>query len=394
MIKLIINVMNHKKHHGITLWGVVPLLLLFTLPTLAENSNEVVERVIVIDESKAKLSSRIDDYLTNMSKKQFSGAVLLSYKGETILSKGYGQADRENGIAYTPDTISDIGSVTKQFTAAAILKLEMQGKLSVSDKLSTFFPNAPKDKADITLHQVMNMSAGLHTYSDTEGDYEAVTKQGFIDIVMGQKLLFTPGSNWQYSNTSYSLLALLIEQVSGMSYESYLYENFFKPAGMESTGYSRPKFSPKNVAIQHTDAVSTGKPTEKPWDGSEPYFHLKGNGGILSTTEDLFKWHKALLTENVLSTTAKAKYFTGYIKRSTSSSDSYAYGWLVRNTPRNTTLIHHSGGNGSAFAYFNRFVDEDMTLIIVCNDYNSFNPKINKQLKSMLFDPAFKPLTN
>jgi len=387
---------NDKIPHVIKSWIIISLTILFATPVIAataDSNTGSAERVVEIENSKKELIQKIDSYLTKISKQQFSGAVLVDYKGEKILSKGYGQADRENSIAYTPNTISDIGSVTKQFTAAAILKLEMQGKLSLSDTLAKHFPNTPKDKANITLHEVMNMSAGFHPYSDTEGDYEAVKKQDFIDIVMAQKLLFTPGSSWEYSNTSYSLLAFLIEQVSGQSYETYLYENLFKPAGMEKTGYSRPKFDSKNVAIQHRDAKAAGKPTEKPWDGSEPYFHLKGNGGMLSTTEDLYKWHQALLTDKILSKQAKAKYFQGYIKAwEGGSPDSYAYGWFIRNTPRNTKLIHHSGGNGSAFSYFYRFIDEDVTFIVVCNDHDGFNAKIDDQIKGLLFDFYFKPL--
>ncbi len=374
-------------------WLMVPFALFLAVSSVAKSDENAATKSRTSESDIQTIINNIDAYLMRVSEKQFSGAILVDYQGKKRLSKGYGQADRVKGIDYTPHTISDIGSVTKQFTAAAILKLEMQGKLSTSDTLSKYFPMAPQDKANITLHQMLNMSAGFHTYSDTEGDFEAVTKEDFIDGAMAQKLYFPPGSGWKYSNTSYSLLAYLVEEISGLSYETYLYQNLFKPSGMENTGYSRPDFSPSKVAVQHRNAIVTGKPTEKPWDGGEPYFHLKGNGGILSTTEDLFKWHQALLTNKVLSQQAKAKYFQSYVKAwGKESKDHYAYGWFVRDTPRNTRLIHHSGGNGSAFTYFYRFIDEDITFILVCNDNDGFNSKISEQIKGLLFDIDFEPM--
>ncbi len=373
-------------------------LLIFTL----QASNSVADSIAipeagkkaVLDQRAQEIRHQVDQYLSEIAKKRFSGAVVIEYQGEKILSKGYGESDREKQILYSPTTISDIGSVTKQFTAAAILKLEMQGKLSVSDKLSRYFPDAPKGKANITLHQVLNMSAGLHTYSDTGGgDFEAVSEAGFLELAMGQKLLSAPGEQWEYSNTSYSLLALLIEQVSGLTYEQYLYRNLFKPAGMEQTGYSRPGFKPENVAVQHRSSQPNGKPTEKPWEGAEPYLHLKGNGGLLSTAEDLYRWHRALLGDNILSAEAKTKYFKPYLDAwEGRRNDSYAYGWFIQPTDRETTLIHHAGGNGYAFTYFFRFVDDGAAIIIVCNDNDGFNSKVIKQLRGMVFDSEFTPL--
>ena len=143
---------------------------------------------------------------------------------------------------------------------------------------------------------------------------ELVNNERVVDLLfacrangMQQKLLFEPGKSWTYSNTSYSLLTLIIERVSGLSYEDYLYKYLFKPANMTHTGYSRPQFLSNNVAVQHTDGKSNGKPTQKPWDGGQPYLHLKGNGGILSTTEDLYKWHIALLTDKILSSKVNPK---------------------------------------------------------------------------------------
>lgn len=147
------------------------------------------------------------------------------------------------------------------------------------------------------------MSSGFDMFS---GDgYQPIEEEAFIDIVKLQELHFEPGTSFEYSNTNYSILALIVERVSGMSYESYLYQYLLKPAGMEKTGYSRPKFVEENIAVQHQFGVATEKATEKTWDGNHPSLHLLGNGGILSTAEDMYKWHKALMTEKILSNAAK-----------------------------------------------------------------------------------------
>jgi len=386
IIKIITNqppVRVNKKSSTLT---AVCLIFTCTLttPTLAENTSvELGKRSIII-------KNKIDTYLTKIAKKNFSGAVLIEYKGDKILSKGYGHSDKQKSINYTENTISDIGSVTKQFTAAAILKLEMQGKLSTTDKLSKYFYDLPKDKASITLHELLNMSSGLQMYSG--GDYEPVTEKAFIKIIHNQKLHFKPGTSFEYSNPNYSILALLIERVSGMSYESYLYKNLFKPAMMEQTGYSRPTFVSNNIAVQHKYGIATKKPTEKLWEGEQPFIHLKGNGGILSTVEDLYKWHKALLSDKILSSKAKKKYYKPYLEAFRGQTiNSYAYGWYNQNTIRNTTLIYHQGSNNESFTDFFRFVDEDITIILVSNNFDGFSRKVHKQIQGMIFDPNFTP---
>lgn len=193
-------------------------------------------------------------------------------------------------IKNSPKTVYDIGSITKQFTAAAILKLEMQGKLSTNDKISKFFDGIPADKQQITIHDLLRHQSGL--ISNIGRDYEKITEKEFLDKVFSSKLQFSIGSSFSYSNIGYSLLAIIIEKASNQSYETYLYENLWEPSQMEMTGYKRPAFDKKMIAIGYeNDNKVWGKPTDKEWDGVSPYWHLKGNGGILSTTEDLYKWH-------------------------------------------------------------------------------------------------------
>jgi CubicO group peptidase (beta-lactamase class C family) len=189
---------------------------------------------------------RVENYLSELGKAGFSGSVLVEIDGKFMLSEGYGFSNVDEQQKNLPATIFDIGSVTKQFTAAAILKLEMEGRLSTSDNLSRFFDNVPADKADITIHDLLRHQSGL--VSVVGGDYERIDEKEFLDTVFASPLLFETGNRFSYSNIGYSILALIIEKVSSQDYETYLYENLWKPALMETTGYTRPRFDTTLIA--------------------------------------------------------------------------------------------------------------------------------------------------
>ena len=141
---------------------------------------------------------KVENYLNSIEEVGFSGTVLLELNGSVVSSKGYGFGNIDKNIKNTPGTIFDIGSITKQFTAAAILKLEMQGKLSTNDKISRYFRNVPKDKLEITIHDLLRHQSGLQ--SNVGGDYDKITKPAFIDSVMHSQLKFEPALRFSYSN--------------------------------------------------------------------------------------------------------------------------------------------------------------------------------------------------
>jgi CubicO group peptidase (beta-lactamase class C family) len=313
-----------------------------------------------------ELGAKLDGHLAQIVPKGFSGAFLIAKNGKVLLEKGYGLANRENKTSYAPETVFDIGSITKQFTGAAILKLEMQGKLSTTDKIGTYFKDAPPDKANITLHQLLTHSAGLIDLLG--GDYDKLSREDMIRGAFASKLLFAPGERYEYSNLGYSLLAAIIEMTSRQSYERYLHENLFKPAGMKRTGYSIPKWKPQTVAAGYrSDNTNWGTPLDKLWDKDQPFWNLRGNGGILSTVGDLYKWHLALSGEKILSKAAKDKYTTPHVAEQAAGKSFYGYGWVTQKTKRGTTLVSHDGGNAVFYALFRRYVDEDTVIIMASN---------------------------
>lgn len=314
-----------------------------------------------------ELGERIDRRVLELAAKGLSGVLLIAKDGRIVLNKGYGLANREKQISYTPKTVFDIGSLTKQFTGAAILKLEMQGKLRTSDKIAKYFKDVPPDKADITLHQLLTHSAGLVGDVGTD-DYQKMSRDEIIKLTLNSKLLSVPGEKYKYSNVGYSLLGAIIELITGKTYERYLHDNLFKPAGMKETGYVIPKWSRANLAVGYeNDGKAWGTPLDHPWDTDGPYWNLRANGGILSTVGDLYKWHLALEGEKILSKAAKEKYFAPHVPEQPARTSFYGYGWVTQKTRRDTRLIWHDGGNGFFFANFQRYVDERTVIIVATN---------------------------
>jgi len=332
---------------------------------------------------------RINNYLSELNKVGFNGSVLVELNSRKILSSGYGFSNKERQIKNSPATIFDIGSVTKQFTAAAILKLEMQRKLSTNDSLSLYFKNVPKDKQGITIHDLLRHQSGL--VSNVGPDFEKISEEEFLVKVFSSPLRFEKGTSFSYSNIGYSLLAMIVEKVSGQSYETFLYENLWKPAQMEMTGYTRPRLDTSLIAIGYTNDSTWGKPTDKAWDKTAPYWHLKGNGGILSTTEDMYRWHQALMDNNVLSSEAKQKFYHPKLRAEENESNYYAYGWFVLKTPRNTDQVMHNGTNHIFYADMIRLPDEDIVLIMMSNKSHPGFNGLTSELLKIIFNPDYTP---
>lgn len=336
------------------------------------------------------ISQKMDDFLSGLVKNNgFSGSILVIKGGQEILKKGYGFANRENKIPFTPQTISTVGSVTKQFTAAAILKLEMQGKLSVTDELEKFFPEAPADKKKITLHQLLTHTAGLPPA--VGDDYEPLERDAFMKRVFSTPLNSAPGTKHDYSNVGYSILAAIVELKSGMNYEQFLKQYLFEPAGMKHTGYVLPNWKDQTICTGYRGNTVWGKSNEKPWASDGPYWNLKGNGGILSNMEDMYLWHQALLTNKVLNDAAKEKMYARHVKEGPDADSYYGYGWALMPTPRNTWLVTHNGGNGIFFCDFLRYLDENVVIIYQTNAIKRGLGDLAFLLARMIFVPGFNP---
>jgi CubicO group peptidase (beta-lactamase class C family) len=329
------------------------------------------------------LATKFDPYLSQLAEKGFSGVVFVAQDGKVAFAKGYGMADRERKIPFSTDTVFDVGSITKQFTAAAILRLEMKGKLRVTDPIIQYFGEVPEDKRGITLHHLLTHSAGF--VDSLEDDYVRVTRDEFVAKALASKLRSVPGKSHHYSNVGYSLLGAIIELVAGETYEKYLHDNLFKPAGMLKTGYVIPKWGRDELAHGYQRNKDWGTPIDHPWAADGPYWHLRANGGLLSTVGDLDRWHRALLDEKVLSKEAKAKYQTPHIKEGLLSSSHYGYGWSIGKTPHGTRVIEHNGSNMIFYADFRRYVDDGVVLIFATNAFTLRDMSVADRLSQFIF---------
>ncbi|MDZ7271905.1 MAG: beta-lactamase family protein [candidate division KSB1 bacterium] len=311
------------------------------------------------------LPERIDEYMQRVAARGFSGALLVAKGQQIILAKGYGFADRERKLPVTPRTVFTVGSITKQFTAAAILKLYELGKLDLRDPIDRYFPNVPPDKAGITLHHLLTHTAG---FPDAIGDdFEPISREEFVALALRTPLLFLPGERYHYSNVGYSLLGAIIEQLTDTSYERFLHDALFVPAGMKETGYVLPAWREGQLAHGYRGARDWGTLRDHRWASDGPYWHLRANGGILSTIGDLYKWHVALESGRVLPDTLRDLLYRPYVREGPEANSFYGYGWALFTTSRGTRLVAHNGGNGIFSADFLRFLDEDVVVICLAN---------------------------
>lgn len=335
-----------------------------------------------VDDSAGGSCVALAEYASQIDSRGFSGVLGVVRDGEELLLSAHGECERSSEILCEIDTVFDIGSVTKQFTAAAILKLEESGVISVDDTLSNHFADIPADKADISLHQLLTHTAGL---PESIGfDYDEIDRDSFVSAAMSTPLVDAPGNQHLYSNVGYSLLAAVIENITGDSYERYLSRELFSPSGMMQTGYTLPAFDDRLLAHGYRESMTTGAPNTLPWDEDGPWWHLRGNGGILSNVRDLMRWHDALTTDVIVSALSKEKMYTPWVDEGDGDTF-YGYGWSLAETEVGGSLITHDGGNGFFFANYLRFVDAGVVITILTNAYQEWHDDIADDLTDIAF---------
>ena len=249
-------------------------------------------------QNDAVLGARLDSALRTLQLRGFSGVVRVDRGGKTAFARGYGLANRAANTPFTPETVVQIGSNTKDFTAVALLQLHERERLSIRDSLYKFFPSAPADKRNITLWQLANHVAGFPI--GLGGDFDDVSRDQFIDMAMKRPLLFEPGTREQYSNAGFSLLAAVIELVSGKTYDEYVRDNVLVPLGLTYTGFLLPHFQPGQLAHGYRAGEDMGDILCRPHASDGPNWNPRGNGGMLSTVGDMAAFYRALFQTNTL----------------------------------------------------------------------------------------------
>ncbi|WP_062437040.1 serine hydrolase domain-containing protein [Herbidospora daliensis] len=307
----------------------------------------------------------IDAFLDRTVPHGPGGTVAVARHGTLVHCAGFGLADREKKTPAGCDTAYDVMSITKQFTAAAIMKLQMAGKLRTTDPISVHLGRVPADKRRITLRHLLTHTSGL---TDLGDDYDPVGRDTMVRRALASPLRSAPGAAFHYSNLGYSLLAAVVERVSGSSYERFLDDHLFAPAGMRSTGYVLPRWAPGQIAVEYDrQGRRQGRPTDHPWAADGPHWYLRGNGGMLSTARDLYRWHRALNGDVILSRRAKAEMFRARVLVDRTAKLSYGYGWGVFPRTEFGRVVEHDGGNDWSYGDLARSLDKGTMVFWITN---------------------------
>jgi CubicO group peptidase (beta-lactamase class C family) len=313
----------------------------------------------------------IDDYVARqMQQQQIPGVSLAVVQGgRTVKLQGYGFADLELKVPVTPDTVFEIGSITKQFVAAAIMTLVEQGRINLNEPASRYLPDLPSAWREVTIVQLLTHTSGIPDFEEILG-YEAyrvpTTSQQLIAVAAAKPMDFLPGTQWQYSNTGYYLLGLIIEKVSGAPYGLLLEKQILGPAGMTRTRSSTPTEVIAGRASGY--ALADGRLVNR--DAMQPTA-VGGAGDLVSTTGDLVKWNALLEAQPVL---AKESYARMWANQSLTdgSPSGYGFGWFV-SPVRGHRAQEHSGGTAGFSSDILRLPDDRVTVIVLTNSYDA-NP--------------------
>lgn len=331
------------------------------------------------------ISRKIDDYINPFVKtKNFSGAVLISYKNSIIYKKAFGMMDEELNISNTLATKFNIASVSKLYTATAILLLQQKGLLTTNDYVSKFYPLLPySDK--ITIHQLLIHTSGIPNINNLPGyDSLAVfpqTPESLINFIKEKTLDFEPGTKYRYSNTNYNLLALIIEKISGLSYGAFMEKYILSPLRLTNTGsHTKVTNIIPNIAKGYTSDGNFGLEKSQYLDWSSK----TGNGSVYTTIEDLYKFRKVLDSNILLSKSSGEQMFTNHF-------ENVGYGIFV--SPHlNKKRQYINGRSPGVSSYMAKYPDDNLIIIVLSNNYIPLATQIGTDIAAIVFDMPYTKL--
>ncbi len=309
----------------------------------------------------------------------FAGAVLVAQDGKPVFRKAFGLANREWDVANTPQTRFRLGSITKQFTAVAILQLAEQGKLSIDDPISKYYPEAPAAWAPITLKHLLTHTSGIPSYTAIPAFFAQkarldLTPDGIVALTRDKPLEFTPGSKYAYDNTGYVLLGYVIEKVSGQTYAAYLHDQIFAPLGMKDSGYDVSATVLAGRAAGYSMAGGTARNADY-LAMTLPY----AAGSLYSTVDDLLVWDQALHAGKVIGPASVAAMFTDY-------GFKYGFGQGVSVQNGHRTWSHSGGINGFS-TMLTHLPDDGVTVVVLSNIEQAPSGRVSQKLIDVWFEP-------
>lgn len=329
-----------------------------------------------------QILAKVNEYMSAAERiDRFSGTVLVARDGKPIVNKGYGMANYEWSIPNTPQTVFRLGSITKQFTSAAIMLLQEEGKLNVNDAACKYVSECPAAWEPITIRHLLTHTSGIPNYTAFP-DFmakKATLPMGAAELLTeykGKPLDFAVGEKYAYSNSGYHLLGLIIEKASGKSYTDFLQENIFAPLGLKQTGYDVSKNLIKWRAAGYI-RDGDGFANAAYLDMLIPY----SAGSLYSTTEDLLTWEQALYSEKLLTKKSLDEMFTPF-------KSNYAYGWGIGKRFEHPS-ISHGGGIYGFSTYLVRYPEDRVTVIVLSNVQGAATEKVATNLSAIVFGAKY-----
>lgn len=339
--------------------------------------------------------------------KEFNGNVLIAEKGKVTYEKSFGLANEETKQKLHIETVFELASVSKQFTAMGIVQLQKEGKLSYADPMSRYIPEL-KDYENVTIQNLLTHTGGLPDYMELmmekKGDKSSSVTNGDVIKFFQEshpKKEFGPGEKFSYSNTGYIMLASIIERASGKSFEGYLKEKIFMPLKMNNTFVYRRRYQPreiKNYALGYIYSDSLKRNILLDEEGkSSPYVYLDGmygDGMVNSNLHDLLKWDRALYKNNLIDDEDRKWIFSSYKTRD-SLETNYGFGWFASQDSLYGKTVSHTGRWAGYLTDIERDIDKDITIIILQNNETNITEDIRliaKNIRKILYgQPLEKP---
>ena len=285
-------------------------------------------------------------------------SIMVIRDGQVLEVRSYGVADMETGALVSPSTNFRLASVTKQFTATAVLMLSEQGKLDIDDSIRRYFPEFPAYADQISIRHLLQHTSGIEDYEPIYGDQfpEQILDRGVADIIANTtRMYFSPGTEYRYSNSAYAILAVLVEDLSGQSFPDFLQDNIFEPLGMNETiAYRRGTNEVTNRALGYKVDRKIIEPADQ-----SAWSAVLGDGGVYSSVMDLYKWDQALYDNDLLSPASWQQAWTPGL-------ENYGFGWRIDDYNGHKRL-HHSGSTSGFRNFMQRFPEEKLTIIVLTN---------------------------
>jgi CubicO group peptidase (beta-lactamase class C family) len=334
-------------------------------------------------------ADKIEEYLRKeMQAQQIPGVALAVVKdGKIVLARGYGLANVEHQAPVKPETIFQSGSTGKQFTATAVMMLMEEGKLSLEDKITKYFPDAPESWRDITIRHLLTHTSGMTDYPadfDMRRDY---TEDELYQRMKPIPLAFQPGEKWSYSNLAYVTLGILIHKVSGKFYGDFLQERVFKPLDMSTARIiSEADIIPNRAAGYR---VVNGQLKNQNW--VSPSLNTTADGALYLTVYDMAKWDAALYTEKLLKKSSLEQMWTP-VKLNNGKTSPYGFGWAL-GAVRGHRVIEHGGSWQGFKAQISRYVDDKLTIILFANQARANPTKLVHDIAGII-NPELAPAAN